>query len=178
MDLYIDYRVGIPESGIVSHLTDPTPFDRDYLINRVKSFTYNNPSAKFAVLRIWSSPYFYPLMLGFDRRAICTFLDDRGRNWEFKFVSKDMPYSEWSIHQQLTLRLEPFRMMLELGKKVVVAKDLVLVMGKDEEELRLLTGGATLAVQTRPWRLEVDWWRSFVNVSGEFLEGLDRRWLD
>jgi hypothetical protein len=36
----------------------------------------------------------------------------------------------------------------------------------------------TWAVQTRPWRLEIDLWRSFVNVDVEFLEGLDRRWLD
>jgi hypothetical protein len=154
---------------------DPTPLDRNYIIKRAKAFSASEPSSRFAVLRIWSAPHFYPLMLGLDKRALCAFLDDRGRSWEFKFVPKDMPYSEWSIHQQVTLRLEPFKKIF--GKGVVVAKDLVLVMGKDEKELRLLAGGVTWAVQTRPWRLEIDFWRSFVNVGVGFLEGLDERWL-
>jgi hypothetical protein len=83
-------------------------------------------------------------MLGIDKRVMCSFLDDRGRCWEFKFIPKD----------------------------------LILVMGTDERNLRQLTEGVTWAVQTKPWRLEVDFWRSFVNVEEEFLEGLDRRWLD
>lgn len=117
-------------------------------------------------------------MLGYERRPICSFLDDRGRAWEFKFVPKDMPYSEWSIHQQLTLRLEPYKKILGLGKEVVVARDAVLVMGIDEEDLRLRVGGVVWAVQTRPWRLEVDLWRSWINVDGKFLEGLDGAWLE
>jgi len=178
LDLYLDYRVGIPSAGIVSHLIDPTPFDRSYLLSRVKSYSTTHPAAKFALLRIWSSPYFYTLMLGYERRPICSFLDDRGRAWEFKFVPKDMPYSEWSIHQQLTLRLEPYKKILGLGKEVVVARDAVLVMGIDEEDLRLRVGGVVWAVQTRPWRLEVDLWRSWINVDGKFLEGLDGAWLE
>jgi hypothetical protein len=115
-------------------------------------------------------------MLGIDKRVMCSFLDDRGRCWEFKFIPKDMPFSEWSIHQQLSLRLEPYKKIF--GQQVVVAKDLILVMGMDERNLRQLTEGVTWAVQTKPWRLEVDFWRSFVNVEEKFLEGLDRRWLD
>lgn len=90
-------------------------------------------------------------MVGMDRRPTVGFLDDRGRNWEFKFVPKDMPYSEWSIHQQLTLRMEPYRKMLP-KRKVIVAKDLLLVMGTDAAECRRLSEGATYAVQTRPVR--------------------------
>jgi hypothetical protein len=115
-------------------------------------------------------------MLGYDKRGMCSFLDDRGRCWEFKFIPKDMPFSEWSIHQQLSSRLEPYKRIF--GQQVLVAKDLVLVMGTDERNLRQLTEGVTWAVQTKPWRLEVDFWRSFVNVEEEFLERLDRRWLD
>jgi hypothetical protein len=115
-------------------------------------------------------------MLGLDKRSMCAFLDDRGRAWEFKFIPKDMPYSEWSIHQQLSLRLEPFKKIF--GQQVLVCKDLVLVMGKDEKECRRMSEGVTWAVQTKPWRLEVDFWRSFVGVTGEFLEEVDRRWLD
>jgi hypothetical protein len=176
MDLYIDYRVGIPLAKVVSHLKDPRDLDRDFIIKKAKQFQQDNPPAKFAILRLWSAPHFYPLMLGLDKRPMCAFLDDRGRCWEFKFIPKDMPYSEWSVHQQLSLRLEPYKKMF--GQQVIVAKDLVLVMGKDEKNLRQLAEGVTWAVQTRPWRLEVDFWRSFVNVDVGFLEGLDRRWLD
>ena len=176
MDLYIDYRVGVPIAQIVTHLKDPTPLDRDFIIKRVKQYTEYIPSARFAVLRLWSAPHFYPLMLGLDKRPMCAFLDDRGRCWEFKFIPKDMPYSEWSVHQQLSLRLEPYKKIF--GPQVLVAKDLVLVMGKDEGDLRRLAEGVTWAVQTKPWRLEVDLWRSFINVGVDFLEGLDRRWLD
>lgn len=176
MDLYIDFRTSIPAPAAVAHLTDPTPLDRDFLIGKAKEFQSEHATAKFAVLRLWSAPHFYPLMLGYDKRSLCTFLDDRGRCWEFKFVPKDMPYSEWSIHHQLHLRLQPYKKMF--GRQVVVAKDLVLVMGTDVKDLRKLAEGVTWAIQTRPWRMEVDLWRSFINVDVEFLEELDRRWLD
>lgn len=175
MDMYIDFRVGIPLSKVVSHLRDPTPFDRNYIIDQVTKFKNEHPEAKFSVLRLWSSPHFYPLMLGFDKRDNVSFLDDRGRCWEFKFIPKDMPYSEWSVHQQLKLRLQPFDYVW--GNHVWHAKDLVVVMGKDEKQLRHFSEAATFAVQTQPWRLEIDFWRSFVNVDVAFLEGLDPRWL-
>jgi hypothetical protein len=157
-------------------MNDPTPLDRDFIVKKASAFQAQYPPARFAVLRLWSAPHFYPLMLGMEKRPMCAFLDDRGRSWEFKFIPKDMPYSEWSIHQQLSLRIQPFKKIF--GTQVIVAKDLVLVMGKDEEELKRLSGGVTWAVQTKPWRLEVDFWRSFVNVDAEFLEKIDRRWLD
>ncbi|KAF2023459.1 hypothetical protein EK21DRAFT_105292 [Setomelanomma holmii] len=109
MDLYIDDCVGNPAAHITSHLTDPTPLDRDFVIRKVKSFQGNNPAAKFAVLRLWSASHFYPLMLGMDKRPMCAFLDERGRCWEFKFIPKDMPYSEWSVQQQFSLWMEPYR---------------------------------------------------------------------
>lgn len=175
LDMYIDYRIGVPLAKIVSHMRDPTPLDRDFIIKKVTEFTTDHPAARFSALRLWSSPHFYPLMLGLDKRPMCSFLDDRGRCWEWKFIPKDMPYSEWSVHQQLSLRLQPYEGVW--GKQVWVAKDLVIVMGKDEKECRKFSEGATWAVQTQPWRLEVDFWRSFVNVDVKFLEGLDARWL-
>ncbi|KAH4185759.1 hypothetical protein HBI81_224290 [Parastagonospora nodorum] len=159
-NLYLDYRIDIPLSNIVSHLKDPTSPYRDFLIKRIRPFASSNPDARFSVLRLWSAPHFYPLMLGIDKRAMCAFLDDRGR----------------AIHHQLSLRLEPWKKIF--GLQVIVCKDLVLVMGRDKADCRLLSGGVTWAVQTKPWRLEVDFWRSFVNVDAKFLEGLDRRWLD
>ncbi|KAL1655727.1 hypothetical protein SLS61_001751 [Didymella pomorum] len=175
LDLYIDYRVGIPHARIVSHLHDPTPMDRHFIVSKTNAFAADYPDARFSVLRLWSAPHFYPLMLGIDKRLMCSFLDDRGRCWEWKFIPKDMPYSEWSVHQQLSLRIQPYDYVW--GSQVWIAKDLIVVMGKDAKECRRFSEAATWAVQTKPWRLEVDFWRSFVGVDAAFLEGLDERWL-
>lgn len=49
-------------------------------------------------------------------------------------------------------------------------------MAKDEDEDEL---AATYAVQTfDTWELEIDLWRSFVNVNLRFIEELDKRWLE
>jgi hypothetical protein len=53
-----------------------------------------------------------------------------------------------------------------------------LVMGENQEDLLRLAVAATFAIVTRPWRLEVDLWKSFVNVDLKFLEELDERWLE
>lgn len=177
LDLYIDYRGKMPHIKAIQDLTDPTPLDRDYLIDKASKFLEKHPTACFSALRMWSAPHFYPLMLGVDKRKLVSFLDDRERNWEFKFIPKDMPFSEWSAQQQLTLRIDPYRDVLT-REKVIVAKDLILVMGTTRKECRRLTEGATWAVTTRPWRLEIDFWRSFVGVDLKFLEELDPKWLD
>jgi hypothetical protein len=87
-----------------------------------------------------------------------------------------MPYSEWSIHQQLRLRIDPYEHIF--GDQVILARDLLFVMGRDESDLRRLSEGVTFAVQTRPWRMEMDFWRSFVNVDMQFLQDLDARRLE
>ena len=104
------------------------------------------------------------------------FHDAQGRSWEWKFIPKDMPFSEWSVHRQASMRIEPFKRVLR--ERVVVRKDAFLVMGRDEEDLLQVAAAVVYAVQTEPWRLEVDLWRSFVNVGLEVLEGLDIGWLD
>ena len=92
-------------------------------------------------------------------------------------MPKDMPYSEWSIHRQLKQRIAPYRRFL--GNNVIVRRDSLLVMAKDEDELLKLASAATYAVQTfDTWRLEIDLWRSFVNVDLGFLEALDERWIE
>jgi hypothetical protein len=51
-------------------------------------------------------------------------------------------------------------------------------MGTDEKNLFRLATATTFAILTRPWRWEVDLWKSFLNVDFRFLEGLDDRWLE
>lgn len=61
----------------------------------------------------------------------------------------------------------------------MVRRDSLLVMAKNEDELLKLASAATYAVQTfDTWRLEIDLWRSFINVDLAFLEELDGRWTE
>ncbi len=74
------------------------------------------------------------------------------------------------MHHTARQRLEPFKEIL--GGNVVCKIDSFLVMGKDERELEKFVMGTTYAIQRKPWRWEVDLWKSFVNVDLKFLEGL------
>lgn len=147
-----------------------------YILSRARSFSAEHKTARFAVLRLWSAPHFYPLVIGMEKRNRMAFYDCQGRAWEWKFIPKDMPYSEWSVHQQARLRIKPFEHKFQ--DRVLIKRDLFLVMGTDEKDLQKLATAATYAIQTDPWRLEVDLWRSFVNIDLEFLEGLNNGWLN
>lgn len=61
---------------------------------------------------------------------------------------------------------------------MVVRRDKFLVMGTDEKDLFRLAAITAYAIEMRPWRLEVDLWKSFVNVDGKFFEGLQDEWLE
>lgn len=87
-----------------------------------------------------------------------------------------MAGAEWSMHSNLDERLDPYRK--RFGSRLVSKRDMVLVMGTDEQELKKHAVCATFALQTAPWRWEVDLWKSFVNVDMTFLEDLDKRWLE
>lgn len=173
--LYIDYRGLISTCIPGPDLQDPNE-STSSLRTTMRQFAQKNPSARFAILRLWSAPHFYPLMLSYERREELFFFDGPGRCWTWKFIPKDMPCSEWSIRHQARLRLAPFRVLQT--EKILLRRDLFLVMGEDAEELRKLATGVVFAAQTRPWRLEIDLWWSFVNVDHEFVDRLDDKWLD
>ncbi|MCJ1290653.1 hypothetical protein MMC34_002195 [Xylographa carneopallida] len=151
-DLYCDYRQKIGAVHMPSDMADPRTITIDSLRTRAREFSKNNPQARFAVLKLWSAAYCYPFMLLASKRWQWSFHDCIGRVWEWKFIPKDMPYSEG---------------------KVVLKSDLFLVMGEDEKDLQKLATAVTFAIQTRPWRLEIDLWKSFVNVDLKFL----KRWM-
>ena len=155
-------------------MQDPTKVEP--ILSHARTFATDHPTARFAVLRIWSAPHFYPLMIGWNVREKTSFTDGLGRTWEWKFIPKDMPFSEWSIHHQARLRIGPYAPQFQ--DRVHVRRDAYLVMGTDQEDLLKLATAVTFAITTRPWRLEVDLWRSFVNVDIGFLEGLDEKWLE
>jgi hypothetical protein len=173
-DLYFDWRPLANDCTFSPEMEDPTKVEP--LISRARGFASKHSNARFAVLRLWSAPHFYPLMLGWNNRDNTSFTDGLGRTWEWKFIPKDMPYSEWSIHHQGRLRIKPY--VKQFRETVMVRRDSFLVMGENQEDLLRLAVAATFAIVTRPWRLEVDLWKSFVNVDLKFLEELDERWLE
>ncbi|MCJ1399001.1 hypothetical protein MMC11_002203 [Xylographa trunciseda] len=175
-DLYIDYRLEIDPIRQPRNVEDPRTITIDSLRRRARQFHENNPRARFAVLKLWSAAHFYPFMLAAEKRWEWSFHDGVGRVWEWKFIPKDMPYSEWSVHRNCSERLEPF--MHVFKGRVAVKRDLFLVMGEDEKELQRLATAVTFAIQRRPWRLEVDLWKSFVNVDFKFLEEMDDKWFE
>jgi hypothetical protein len=175
LDFYIDYRQCGAPTEMPPELHDPR-IPTSTLRARTYNFSKSNPNARFAVLRLWSAPHFYPLMLGIDNRENLSFQDGIGRCWEWKFIPRDMPNSEWSMHHAARMRLEPYKRQFE--NKVIVKRNLYLVMGKDEDDLFTLAAAVAFASQTRPFRLEVDLWKSFVNVDFAFLEALNDKWLE
>lgn len=175
LDLYCDFRATIEGTKLALDFEESTTTDE--LMTRARQYAATRPKARFAFLRTWSSPHFYPLLIGLENRWELAFADGLGRTWEWKFVPKDMPYSEWSIHRQLKQRIALYRRFW--GDSVVIKRDSLLVMAKDEDELLKLASAATYAVQTfDTWRLEIDLWKSFVNVDLRFLEELDERWIE
>ncbi|KAI9649174.1 hypothetical protein NHQ30_001742 [Ciborinia camelliae] len=173
-DLFVDWRSDIPHLEMPEWMEDPSKIPP--LINTARKFSSSHPDAKFAVLRLFSAPYFYPLTVGHDKRDRFTFYDLTGRMFTWLFVPKDLPNSEFSMHVACKNRITPFKR--QFGDKVVAKRDKYLIMGKDEKELAKFVAGVTYAVQMRPWRQEVDLWRSFVNVDLKFLEGLNERWWE
>jgi hypothetical protein len=172
-DLYIDLRIiadDIKFSREVEH-----PPSKEHLLTAARQFSKAHPLARFALLRLWEAPHFYPLMVGLEKRDLSSFTDALGRAWEWNFLPKDMPFSETSMHHSARLRILPYKHLL--GERVLVKRNIYLVMGTDEEDLLRYATATTFVIQTEPWRLEVDLWRSFVNVDMELLEGLQAEWL-
>ncbi|KAL9004683.1 MAG: hypothetical protein Q9188_002498, partial [Gyalolechia gomerana] len=176
-DFFIDLRA-ITE-GIVFPRHIQRPPSKDHLLSSIRRFSKDHTEARFAALRLWSAPHFYPLMNGRDKRQMTAFTDGLDRAWEWNFVPKDMPHSDTSIHHTTSQRISAFRD--QLGDRVLHRRDLLVVMGTAEKDLLKLTTAAIFAIQTEPWRLEVDLWRSFINIDQEFLDFLDELkvgWLD
>lgn len=75
LDLYVDFRQMTETVTMPPELQDPTKVTREGVLNTARGFARANPNARFAVLRIWSAPHFYPLMIGYERRWTVSFAD-------------------------------------------------------------------------------------------------------
>ncbi|KAI8626051.1 hypothetical protein F5Y19DRAFT_466640 [Xylariaceae sp. FL1651] len=167
VDLFIDYSDRMKASNLPTTwpgLVEPDQYPVFLLIAR--DFAASNKGARFALLRVWSAPHFWPAMMGDQNRLATSFLDGAARSWRWNFIPKDSPLSEWSMYNTLRLRLGTLKE--QLGDRVVHRSDTILVMGVDQLDL------FRYATAIR----EIDLWKSFVNVDIKFLEGLDPYWLD
>jgi hypothetical protein len=180
-EIYCDYRRWeegwpVPERDMIRdgrRMTNPYEVD---LLKYALAFSQKKPGARFALLRVWSHTHFWPLTMSIERRAQVAFEDMVGRGWEWRFIPKDMPGAEWSMQFNIEERLKPYRAMC--GARVVVRRDLVLVMAADEEELRKYVVAVAWVLQSDNWRWEIDVWKSLVNANIAFLLELDRKWLE
>jgi hypothetical protein len=179
LDLFIDYA---DRSAAIQMLGPPPgvkfvqPSDWPAFLPLAREYAVGHEGARFAVLRIWSAPHFYPLMIGLPNRRMGAFLDPAGRAWEWRFMPKDSPISEWSIYHSIWLRLGELKS--QLGDHVDQRGDVLLIKAANQEDLMKYCMAVTFALQTKPWFREIDWWKSFVNIDLKFLEGLDNWWLD
>jgi hypothetical protein len=173
LDLFLDWRININSISMPPFMQDPHSVPS--FLTTARAFALKHPKARFSILRLWSAPHFYPLMIGPENHDATSFRDLTGRRFIWMFVPKDMACSEWSIHKTARDRIEPFKKFF--GDRISIKRDAFLVMGEDEKDLFRLTAAATFAIQMRPWRWEVDLWKSFVNVDMEFLKDLDERWM-
>ncbi|PNP74678.1 hypothetical protein FNYG_12014 [Fusarium nygamai] len=176
LDLFINYQDQYGNFPMTFPPTFVDPSKWPQVIPTARTFSEKHPTARFAVLRLWSAPHYYPFMVGMFNRRNTSFLDSRGRSWEWKFVPKDMPGSEFSAHHTTGKRLDVLKD--KFGDRVVHRGDLILVMGMDEDDLLRFCTAVTFAMQTKPWLREIDLWKSFINVDFEFLLDLDAFWLD
>ncbi|KAK8008784.1 MFS allantoate transporter [Apiospora marii] len=180
LDLFIDYtdRQGAAQikQGWDTGMLRPDQWPE--LAPLARAFVAKHGSqSRFAVLRLWSAPHFYPLMIGEQNRPLFMFLDPIGRTWQWKLICKDFMVSEWSMYHATDLRVELLRRQLG-PDRVQHRGEVILVMGTDEAELFRNAVAMTFAIQTKPWLREIDLWKSFINVDLGFLEGLDPYWLD
>ncbi|VUC25117.1 unnamed protein product [Clonostachys rosea] len=176
LDLFINFHNPYCQyySGLPQNYTPPDKWPA--LLPLAQKFAGKHEGARFALLRLWSAPHFYPLTLGPYNRLLTSFLDGIGRSWEFKFVPKDMLGSESMMHNMTQTTMKS--MDKQLRGRVASRGDLILVMAEDSKQLFKYATAVTFALQTWPWVREVDLWKSFINVELDVLEGLDPYWLD
>ncbi|KAA8568094.1 hypothetical protein EYC84_008502 [Monilinia fructicola] len=158
-DLFVDWRSVVDNLEMPEWMEDPGKIPP--LINIARTFLEFQSQRQIRLVKLMERPLF---------------LSSDGRMFTWLFVPKDLPNSEFSMHAACKNRIEPFKK--QFGSNVVAKRDKYLVMGKDERELAKIAAGVTYAVQMRPWRQEVDLWRSFINVDLKFLEGLGERWWE
>ncbi|KFA53579.1 hypothetical protein S40293_10136 [Stachybotrys chartarum IBT 40293] len=172
LDLFIRYD---SSDGFIFPPNFLAPDNWPAILPLARAYASFHLKARFSLLRLWSAAHFYPLMVGLGNRLACSFIDSAGRAWEWKFMAKDMPGSELSVHHTTGRRIEMLREQFE--DKVMHRGDLIFVMG-EEEDLLKYTVAATFAIQTKPWLREVDLWKSFINVDLSLMGGLNPFWLD
>lgn len=174
-DLFI--TISPKEKAVAENAQKQYP-QRVDLLSRATSFAkQNGPDSRFALLRVWSAPHYYPIVE--SRSGLIskpTFVDGTGRMWEWEFCAKDSGVSQLFMNHAMDKRLEVVKS--KLGEQIINGRDLVFVLGRNEEELFRNCLAVTLCIQTKPWTFELDPWKSFINVELELLKRLPCHWWE
>ena len=86
-DLYIDFRVTEETISFPQALVKSLPNTKE-ILDTARVYAKTHSSARFALLRLWSAPHFYPLMIGLQKRELTSFFDIVGRAWQWLFIPK------------------------------------------------------------------------------------------
>ncbi|KAF8540610.1 hypothetical protein BDD12DRAFT_880249 [Trichophaea hybrida] len=194
--MYIDYDAltGMFEprtytaEGVVIVPTGPT----SYLKETMEKWERKYPNSWYALCKLKSMPEHWLMPLPEDVKPMSTFLDPRGRIWEWNKTPKDFPYAGKDLHTMMrTLMIEAPRNAGigvdqvpqeenedSISHYVSVREDVYLVCGRTEKEAKSWTEKAASYFRKKPRGFEVDWARSFLAVRAEWLRALpERAWL-
>ncbi|KAK9414658.1 hypothetical protein SUNI508_10941 [Seiridium unicorne] len=151
LDLFIDYAdrdKAVEPPKRLPGMTFVTPSMWPDLLDVAKKYSAYHNSARFAILRIWSASHFYPLMIGPNNRRMSCFLDPVGRAWQWLFIPKDSPISEWSIYHSVRRRLDIIQH--KLGDHVDHRGDVLLIKRADQKDLCKYCMITAFTLQTKP----------------------------
>lgn len=104
----------------------PTPRENIVLISPQRAL-YSSPRLVISSL--------LSFIVGPYNRPMASLLGSLNRSWEFKFVSKDIPCSEFNAHHTAERTLDTLRH--KLGNRIVNRGNPVLFMGEDERDQNL-----------------------------------------
>jgi len=196
--MYIDYSILYhakmfePRTHTAEGMFIVPPGSPSYLKDAMEKWERKNPSSWYALCKLKSTSEYWHFQLPEDVRPMSTFLDPRGRIWEWNKTPKDFPHAGKDLHTMMrTLMIEAPR-YAGIGSALVpqeeceesishyvsVRKDVYLVCGRTEKEAKSWTQKAASYFRKKPKGFEVDWARSFLGVRAEWLRALpEKAWL-
>lgn len=115
-------------------MTCQSPSNQDLADGQDPDFRKETP--QYPLLRAPSmvrTTFLLSLMIAYNRRYLTSSTDFLGRGWEWIFATKDMPFSETSIHHTASQQFAVSKQ--QLGNRVLRMRVLFVAIGEDEAHL-------------------------------------------
>ncbi|TGZ79976.1 hypothetical protein EX30DRAFT_66385 [Ascodesmis nigricans] len=183
--MFIDYQL-LLDSGQIrlsGEFQDPPP--PDYIMKELEAWEEKNPNSCYSLLRMKSSPEYWHTQFYPSDTALTSFVDPRGRIWEFTKYPKDYPGAAAQFHEiveevfieppNLRRRDRPEEKIRYWTRHRV---DVILVMGRTQKECREWTIRTCAYLRKRPVGLDVDFTKSWLGCTAEEIRELaERGWV-